>query len=67
MVVGGPTQETGGLEYTEGGITLHDGVFMPGVVGDYDENGNFIAEYENLGGPGTTFDQIPGLLRLELY
>jgi TonB-linked SusC/RagA family outer membrane protein len=52
VVVGGPTQETGGLEYTEGGITLHDGVFMPGVVGDYDENGNFIAEYENLGGAG---------------
>jgi len=52
VVVGGPTQETGGLEYTEDGITLHDGVFMPGVVGNYDENGKFIAEYENLGGPG---------------
>jgi hypothetical protein len=25
---------------------------MPGVVGDYDENGNFIAAYENLGGDG---------------
>lgn len=52
VVVGGPTEATGGLEYTEGGITLHDGVFMPGVVGDYDENGNFIVQYENLGGAG---------------
>jgi len=26
---------------------------MPGVVGDYDENGKFIADYENLGGPET--------------
>jgi hypothetical protein len=51
--VGGPTKETGGLEYTEDGITLYDGVFMPGVVGDYDENGNFIADYENLGSPET--------------
>jgi TonB-linked SusC/RagA family outer membrane protein len=54
VVVGGPTLETGGLEHTdEDGITLHDGVFMPGVVGEYDENGKFIAEYENLGGPET--------------
>jgi TonB-linked SusC/RagA family outer membrane protein len=53
VVVGGPTQETGGLEYTEDGITLHDGVFMPGVVGDYDDDGKFIADYENLGGPET--------------
>ena len=53
VVVGGPTQETGGLQHTdEDGITLNDGVFMPGVVGDYDENGNFILDYENLGGPG---------------
>ncbi|MGV8096615.1 MAG: SusC/RagA family TonB-linked outer membrane protein [Mangrovibacterium sp.] len=55
VVVGGPTAETGGFEHTEGGITLHDGVFMPGVVGDYDNQGNFIAEYENIGGPGTQY------------
>ncbi len=53
VLVGGPTEELGGLEHTEGGITLHDGVFMPGVVGHYDDNGNFIAERENLGGPNT--------------
>ncbi|MEL7589464.1 MAG: SusC/RagA family TonB-linked outer membrane protein [Prolixibacteraceae bacterium] len=55
VVVGGPTQETGGFEHEESGITLHDGVFMPGVVGDYDDNGNFIAQYENLGGPETQY------------
>ncbi len=53
VLVGGPTKELGGLEHTEGGITLYDGVFMPGVVGHYDDNGNFVAERENLGGPGT--------------
>ncbi len=53
VLFGGPTEEYGGLEHTEGGITLHDGVFMPGVVGYYDDDGNFIAERENLGGPGT--------------
>ena len=53
VLVGGPTAADGGLPYTEGGITLNDGVFMPGVQGDYDDNGNFIATAENLGGPGT--------------
>ncbi len=50
VVVGGPTKETGGFPHTEGGITLNDGVFMPGVEGDYDANGKFIAVRENLGG-----------------
>ncbi len=53
VVVGGPTKETGGLPHTEGGITLNDGVFMPGVEGDYDDNGNFIAGPEHLGDTGT--------------
>jgi hypothetical protein len=53
VVVGGPTKETGGLSHEEGGITLNDGVFMPGVEGDYDENGNFIAVAEHLGDEGT--------------
>ena len=54
VVVGGPTAEYGGLEHTEGGITLHDGVFMPGVEKVYDENGNFTGEYiEHLGDTGT--------------
>ncbi|MCF6333017.1 MAG: SusC/RagA family TonB-linked outer membrane protein, partial [Draconibacterium sp.] len=53
VVVGGPTKETGGLPHTEGGITLNDGVFMPGVEGDYDDNGNFVATKEHLGDTGT--------------
>ena len=53
VVVGGPTKETGGLSHEEGGITLNDGVFMPGVEGDYDDNGNFIAVAEHLGDAGT--------------
>jgi len=53
VVVGGPTSETGGLEHTEDGITLNDGVFMPGVEGYYDDNGNFVMEKEHLGEDGT--------------
>ena len=55
VLVGGPTAADGGYPVEEGGITLNDGVFMPGVVGDYDDNGNFVAERENLGGPGTSY------------
>lgn len=53
VVVGGPTAETGGLPLTESGISLNDGVFMPGVEGDYDDKGNFIAVAEHLGDAGT--------------
>lgn len=49
VVVGGPTAATGGFPHTEGGITLNDGVFMPGVEGYYDDNGNFIMVAEHLG------------------
>ncbi len=51
--VGGATAEDGGFYndyYT--GIGASDGVFAPGVYGHY-ENGKFILEKENLGGPGT--------------
>ena len=50
VVVGGPTAGTGGFEHTEGGITLNDGVFMPGVYED--DNGNYV---ENLGGEHTKY------------
>ena len=53
VLVGGPTEELGGLEFTEDGITLHDGVFMPGVEGDYDSDGNFVMVRENLGDANT--------------
>lgn len=50
-LIGGPTAEYGGFP-VDG---LNDGVFLPGVMGDYDENGNFVATQENLGGPGTQY------------
>jgi TonB-linked SusC/RagA family outer membrane protein len=53
VVVGGPTAEYGGLPHTEDGITLNDGVFMPGVEGYYDDNGNFVMVKEHLGDTGT--------------
>ncbi|WP_419211310.1 SusC/RagA family TonB-linked outer membrane protein [Maribacter sp. X9] len=50
-LVGGPTAEYGGFP-VDG---LNDGVFLPGVIGSYDDNGNFVATQENLGGPGTQY------------
>ncbi len=55
VVIGGPTAEEGGFPVDDGGITLNDGVFMPGVHGYYDDSGNFVSEGENLGGPGTYY------------
>ena len=55
VLVGGPTAEYGGFEHTEGGITLNDGVFMPGVYENYDDDGNFLGYSENLGGDGTKY------------
>ena len=53
VIVGGPTADTGGFPHTENGITLNDGVFMPGVEGYYDDNGNFVMVKEHLGDDGT--------------
>ncbi len=50
-LVGGPTAEYGGFPVDD----LNDGVFLPGVIGSYDDDGNFIAEQENIGGPGTKY------------
>ena len=50
VLVGGPTEKYGGFTHTEGGVTLNDGVFMPGVYED--EDGNYV---ENLGGAGTKY------------
>lgn len=55
VLVGGPTAEEGGFPVDDGGITLSDGVFMPGVQGEYDDNGNFVASAENLGGDDTVY------------
>jgi hypothetical protein len=56
VVVGGPTEEYGGFELTESGITLHDGVFMPGVQGHY-EGDKFVMERENLGDENTPMNR----------
>jgi hypothetical protein len=53
--VGGPTPEYGGFPESFSGVTVYDGTFAPGVVGHYDENGQFILEQENLGNVGTAF------------
>ncbi|GAA5224744.1 SusC/RagA family TonB-linked outer membrane protein [Membranihabitans marinus] len=53
--VGGPTPELGGYEffYEDLGLTLGSGVFNPGVIPEYDADGNFLGYFENLGGEGT--------------
>ncbi|SHF22293.1 TonB-linked outer membrane protein, SusC/RagA family [Mariniphaga anaerophila] len=53
--VGGPSPEYGGFPEQWSGTKVYDGTFVPGVIGSYDENGNFILERENLGNPGTVF------------
>ncbi len=50
-VVGGISSAYGGMPYTDGGITLNDGVFMPGVSGSYDANGKFTKDQEFLSSP----------------
>ncbi len=53
--VGGPTPGMGGYEMTYEGIPLGSGTFNPGVIPQYDENGNLTGYTENLGGPGTKY------------
>lgn len=52
-IVGGPTAEYGGFPFEYGGNTYAYGVFNPGVIAQYDENGNIIGYVENLGGAET--------------
>lgn len=52
-IVGGPTAEYGGFPFEYGGNTYPYGVFNPGVIAEYDDDGNIIGYIENLGGPGT--------------
>ncbi len=55
LPVGGYTPEYGGFPESYSGTTVYDGFFAPGVIGSYDENGNFVLEQENLGAAGTSF------------
>ncbi|SFT08756.1 SusC/RagA family TonB-linked outer membrane protein [Sphingobacterium wenxiniae] len=51
--VGGLTQESGGFYINQGGVEGYDGVFIPGVIAQYDANGGLIGYKEHLGGEGT--------------
>lgn len=53
-IVGGPTAKYGGFDYDPGnGDVIPTGVFNPGVIGQYDSDGNITGYTENLGGDGT--------------
>ncbi len=52
--IGGPPGN-GGFAEDLGGSVVYDGIFNAGVVGEHDEDGNFILDYENLGEVGTNF------------
>lgn len=52
-IVGGPTAEYGGFPFEYGGNTYPYGVFNPGVIAEYDDEGNITGYVENLGGAGT--------------
>ncbi|AWW28774.1 SusC/RagA family TonB-linked outer membrane protein [Echinicola strongylocentroti] len=51
-IVGGPTGESGGFPF-EYAVTLNDGVFNPGVIAIYNDQGEITGYQENLGGDGT--------------
>lgn len=54
-VVGGPTPEMGGYEITYEGLPVGSGTFNPGVIPEYDGDGNLVRYIENLGGPETRY------------
>lgn len=51
-IVGSPT-EGFPFEYEGFGTIPYGGVFNPGVIAQYDDDGNVVSYTENLGGPGT--------------
>ncbi len=53
-IVGGPGEEYGGQPF-EFGVVINDGVFNPGVIAEYDDDGNITGYLENLGGPDTRY------------
>lgn len=54
-IVGGPTEEYGGFPFEYGGNTYPYAVFNPGVIAEYDDDGNIIGYTENLGGAETKY------------
>lgn len=53
-IVGGPGDEYGGQPF-DFGVVVNDGTFNPGVIAEYDDEGNITGYIENLGGPGTRY------------
>ncbi len=53
-VVGGPGDEFGGQPF-DFGVVVNDGTFNPGVIAQYDDDGNITGYIENLGGPDTRY------------
>lgn len=58
--VGGPTPELGGYEFVFDGLPLGSGTFNPGVIPEYDDDGNLVRYIENLGGEGTRLIPMAG-------
>ncbi|PQA59737.1 SusC/RagA family TonB-linked outer membrane protein [Siphonobacter curvatus] len=55
-VVGGPTAAYGSYPFESGGVVYpYGGVFNPGVIAQYDANGNITGYTENLGSSGTKY------------
>lgn len=54
-IVGGPGDEYGGYPVNVGGNVGNFGVFNPGVIAEYDAQGNIKGYKENLGGEGTKY------------
>lgn len=55
-IVGGPGEQYGGFPINNGGIKGNFGVFIPGVIAQYDANNKIIGYTENLGGEGTKYN-----------
>ncbi|MEO6284508.1 MAG: SusC/RagA family TonB-linked outer membrane protein [Dyadobacter sp.] len=54
-IVGGPTAEYGGFPFEYGGNTYNYAVFNPGVIAEYNSEGEVTGYTENLGGAGTKY------------
>lgn len=54
-VVGGPIPAWGGYEIVYDGLPVGSGTFNPGVIAEYDDNGNLVRYIENLGEEGTQY------------
>ncbi|NIJ55859.1 SusC/RagA family TonB-linked outer membrane protein [Dyadobacter arcticus] len=54
-IVGGPTKEYGGFPFEYGGNTYDYAVFNPGVIAEYNGEGEIVSYVENLGAAGTKY------------